>query len=89
MEVAVILSVLKEAFYIAFLVASPVLLVALVVGVLISVFQAATSISDSTLSFAPKVIAAGVVLMLTLPWGLGKLVGLMTRLLERIPQLVD
>lgn len=88
MEVAVVLSILKQAFYVAFQIGMPVMLVSLVVGVLVSIFQAATSISDSTLNFAPKVIAAGVVLLLTLPWAIGKLVGFMTGLFERIPSLL-
>ncbi len=88
MEAGAILAILKQAFYVAFQVGMPVMLVSLVVGVLISVFQAATSISDATLNFAPKVVAAGVVLLLTLPWIISKMVGFMTGLLERIPALV-
>lgn len=73
---------------VAFYVAAPILGVALVVGVIISVFQAATSISDSVLGFAPKVIVAGLALLFMGPWMLNKLVGLLTYLITNIPNLV-
>jgi flagellar biosynthetic protein FliR len=72
----------------AFLVAAPILGVALLVGIVISVFQAATSISDSVLGFAPKVIVAGLTLMFLGPWMMRKLVGLLTFLISNIPNLV-
>jgi flagellar biosynthetic protein FliQ len=58
------------------------------VGLFISVFQAATSISDSVLGFAPKVIVAGMALLFLGPWMMRKLVGLLTYLITNIPNLV-
>jgi len=52
----------------AFLVAAPALLLGLVVGVAISLFQAVTSIQDPTLSFIPKILAIMLVLLLAFPW---------------------
>jgi len=72
----------------AFWVAAPILGVALVVGVFISVFQAATSISDSVLGFAPKVIVSGLALLFMGPWMMNKLVELMTFLISNIPNLI-
>ncbi len=72
----------------AFMVAAPILGIALIVGVIISVFQAATSISDSVLGFAPKVIVAGLALLFLGPWMMSKLVGLLTYLFTNIPNLV-
>ncbi|MCP5105433.1 MAG: EscS/YscS/HrcS family type III secretion system export apparatus protein, partial [bacterium] len=69
-------------------VAAPILGIALVVGVIISVFQAATSISDSVLGFAPKVIVSGLALLFLGPWMMGKLVNLLTYLISNIPNLV-
>ncbi len=88
MDTAVILSIAKQAILIAFMVAAPILGVALVVGVIISVFQAATSISDSVLAFAPKVIVAGLAILFLGPWMMNKLVGLLTFLIVNIPNLV-
>lgn len=88
METAVILTIAKQGIYTAFLVAAPILGVALLVGLLISVFQAATSISDSVLGFAPKVIVAGLALLFLGPWMMEKLVGLLTYLISNIPNLV-
>ncbi len=88
LDVGVILSISKQSILTAFLVAAPILGVALVVGVIISIFQAATSISDSVLGFAPKVIVAGLALMFLGPWMMNKLVGLMIYLISNIPNLV-
>jgi len=57
----------RETFYTTLLVSAPVLVVSLVVGLLISIFQAATSIQEFTLTFVPKLIAVAIVLVLTLP----------------------
>lgn len=89
MDTALILSISRQAIMIAFMVAAPILGVALIVGVVISVFQAATSISDSVLAFAPKVIVAGLVLLFLGPWMMSKLVGLMTYLISNIPKLIQ
>ena len=88
MDTAVILTIAKQGIMTAFMVAAPILGVALLVGIIISVFQAATSISDSVLGFAPKVIVAGLALMFLGPWMMNKLVGLLTFLINNIPNLV-
>ena len=88
MDTATILSISRQAFMTAFLVAGPILGIALIVGVVISVFQAATSISDSVLSFAPKVLVSGLAVLFLGPWMLGKLVNLLTYLITNIPNLV-
>jgi flagellar biosynthesis protein FliQ len=84
----VILTIGKQAIVTSFLVAAPILGVALVVGVIISVFQAATSISDSVLAFAPKVIVAGLAILILGPWMMRKLVALLIFLFSNIPNLV-
>ncbi len=88
MDTSTILTIGKQGIYTAFLVAAPILGVALVVGVIISVFQAATSISDSVLGFAPKVLVAGLALLFMGPWIMEKLVELLTYLIKNIPVLV-
>lgn len=66
-------------------VAGPVLLVALVVGLLVSVFQAITQIQELTLAFIPKIIAVGLVIAFAGPWMLDVMVGWTRELLSSIP----
>lgn len=70
------------------LISAPVLLAVLLVGVLVSVFQAATQINEATLSFVPKMLAAVAVLTVAGPWMLSTLVEYIQRTLQSIPQIV-
>nr|WP_295085323.1 flagellar biosynthesis protein FliQ [uncultured Roseateles sp.] len=78
----------QQGLYILLLVSAPILLTVLLVGVLVSVFQAATQINEATLSFVPKVIAAVLVLAITGPWMVNTLVEYIQRTLQAIPQAV-
>ena len=60
----------RDLLYTALLLALPTLVVSLVVGLVISVLQAATSIQEQTLNFVPRILALGVVVLLTMPWTL-------------------
>lgn len=64
----VVVQIVREAFYNLFLIAGPILLLSLIVGLLISIFQAATSISEQTLTFVPKLIVVLLLVILLLPW---------------------
>jgi flagellar biosynthetic protein FliQ len=77
----------REAFYTALLVSAPVLVVSLVVGLLISVFQAATSIQEFTLTFVPKLVAVAAILVLTLPWMMDLMIGFTVNLFHHIPMM--
>ena len=68
--------------------AAPLLLVTLCIGLLVSLFQAATQINEATLSFIPKLVAAFLILLLAGPWMLQLLVDYIRRLFESIPQLI-
>lgn len=70
----------------AVMIAAPFLLAGLIVGVLVSIFQAITSIQEPTLSFVPKIIAVGAVVAIAGPWELNKLVGYAHEILLQIPQ---
>ena len=70
------------------LVAAPILIVVLLVGVVVSVFQAATQINEATLSFVPKVIAAVLTLAVAGPWMMTTLVEYIQRTLMTIPSVV-
>jgi flagellar biosynthetic protein FliQ len=63
-----VLMVVRDAFYYVLLIVGPLLLVSLVVGLIISIFQAATSISEQTLTFVPKLLAVFFVIVLLLPY---------------------
>jgi len=68
MPEAAIIDILRDAFLVALKLAAPLLLVSLGVGLLISLFQAATQIHEQTLTFVPKLLVVGLVLILLAPW---------------------
>ena len=78
----------QEGLYMLLMVAAPVLLTILAVGLIVSIIQAATQIHEATLSFVPKVIAAVAVLAVTGPWMLTTLVEYLQRTLQSIPSVV-
>jgi flagellar biosynthetic protein FliQ len=69
-------------------VAAPILLTALLVGFLISLFQAATQIQEQTLSFVPKMIAVAIALLITGNWVLSQMVSFTHRLFDMLPALL-
>ena len=75
----------QQGLLLLMMVSAPVLLVVLVVGLLVSIFQAATQINEATLSFVPKVVAAVAVLAFAGPWMLQTLVDYLQRTLQSIP----
>jgi flagellar biosynthetic protein FliQ len=75
----------QQGLSLLLMVSAPVLLVVLVVGLLVSVFQAATQINESTLSFVPKIVAAVVVLGIAGPWMVTTLVEYIRSTLLAIP----
>ena len=76
-----------QAMTLAMKVAGPLLLVALVVGLIVSIFQAVTQIQEQSLSLIPKIIGVAVVVVLLGPWMLGQLVAYTTALYTSIPTL--
>jgi flagellar biosynthesis protein FliQ len=75
----------QQGLMLMLLVSAPILIVVLVVGLLVSIFQAATQINESTLSFVPKVLAAVAVLGFAGPWMLQTLVEYLQRTIQSIP----
>jgi flagellar biosynthetic protein FliQ len=78
----------RVAIEVTLLVATPMLLAALVTGLVVSIFQAATQINEMTLSFVPKLIAMFLTLVLAGPWMLTILTDYMRRLFEGIPGMI-
>jgi flagellar biosynthetic protein FliQ len=85
MDPQLVLSMGQQGLTLLLMVSAPVLLVVLAVGLLVSVFQAATQINESTLSFVPKIVAAVVVLGLAGPWMVTTLVEYIRNTLLAIP----
>lgn len=85
-DVAIYLS--KTMLWYAVIISAPVILAALVVGLLVSVFQVVTQIQDATLSFVPKIIAVVVMLMIAGEWMLQTLVHFTKTLLTDIPGVI-
>ncbi len=83
-----VMTVAQRALEITLLLSAPLLLVALVIGLLVGVFQAATQINEMTLSFIPKLLGTSAVLLMAGPWMLKELVGYTRQLIESIPSLV-
>jgi flagellar biosynthetic protein FliQ len=88
MSPEIVVSLVRQALEILVLIAAPPLAVALAVGLLVSVFQAATQINEMTLSFIPKLLAVFAALVLAGPWMLSTMVEFTRALFEAIPQLV-
>jgi flagellar biosynthetic protein FliQ len=83
-----IMTIGNQAIKVALLLGAPMLLVALVIGLVISIFQAATQINEATLSFIPKLIAIFATMVIAGPWMLGQMVDYMRQLFGSIPTLV-
>jgi len=78
----------QQALLVAVQLTAPILLSSLVIGLVIAVFQAATQINEMTLTFVPKLIVIGVVLVVAGPWMLGVLVDYTRDLIRSIPGLI-
>jgi flagellar biosynthesis protein FliQ len=83
-----IIKLAKDTLQITLMVSGPLLLVSLVVGILVSIFQVVTSIQDMTLSFVPRVIAVFVTFLFVLPWMLNTLLSFTTQLYGHLGQFV-
>ncbi|MBP1655875.1 MAG: fliQ [Bacteroidetes bacterium] len=77
----------REAFYTMLLVSSPMLVLSLIIGLVIAVFQAATSIQEITLTFVPKIIIVAIVAVLTLPWMMEVMISFTLNVFSQIPGL--
>ncbi len=82
------LQILQSALQITFMVAAPLLLAALVVGLLIGLLQAATQVNEASVAFVGKIAALSAVVFAAGPWMLGRLVEYATDLIHRIPAIV-
>ena len=84
-----VLTMGREALQVTLMISAPLLLVALAVGLLVSIFQAATQINESTLSFIPKLVAVFLTLVLAGSWMLTQLTDYTRQLFTNLPSLIS
>jgi flagellar biosynthetic protein FliQ len=87
MDTAMVVDLARQALWMTMLISAPMLLVALVVGLIVGIFQAATSINEQTLSFIPKLLAIGLTASVFGGWMINTLVDYTKVLYGRIPGL--
>jgi flagellar biosynthetic protein FliQ len=83
-----VLSISQDALQTAIMVSAPLLLTALVVGLVVSILQAATQINEATLSFIPKLLAVFAATVIAGPWMITVMVDYIQRLFESIPHVI-
>lgn len=83
-----VLNIAQQAIQIALLLTAVILLPALAVGVLVSMFQAATQINEQTLSFIPKLVVTFLTLMVAGPWMLNMLVSFTRKMIDSVPMVL-
>jgi flagellar biosynthesis protein FliQ len=84
MNESVVVSIVKEALYTAMLVGGPILILSLLVGLLVSIFQATTQIQEQTLSFIPKLIVVALTLVVGGAWMLNELIQFTNKIMNMI-----
>jgi len=85
MTIELLNQISRQTFTTILLVGGPVLLVSLVIGLMISLFQAVTSLQEITMTFVPKIIAVFLTLLVALPWMVKVLVGFTVSIFNNIP----
>jgi flagellar biosynthetic protein FliQ len=85
----VVINLSMQAMQLAFKIAMPLLLVGLAVGLIVSIFQAVTQIQEQTLTFIPKIVAMGLVLVVAGPWMLSEVITYTQQLYSSIPTMID
>ncbi len=84
MEVDQAVDIVRESLKVMLLLSSPILGAALVIGLVVSIFQAVTQIQEPTLSFVPKIIGMGIITILVTPWGATILIEFSRRLFSGV-----
>ena len=83
-----VMTIGRTAMEVTLMVAAPMLLVALIIGLIVSIFQAATQINEATLSFIPKLVGIFVALIVAGPWMMAVLLDYMRGVFTGIPGLI-
>ncbi|MCC6966719.1 MAG: flagellar biosynthesis protein FliQ [Nitrospira sp.] len=88
MTIETVTEIGRQAIETTMLVSAPILGLSLIVGLMVSTFQAMTQINEATLTFVPKVLAIFAATLLFLPWMMGVLIAFMTHIITSIPTLI-
>lgn len=88
MTPGIVMEIGRQAIEATLMISAPMLIAALAVGLIISIFQAATQINEATLQFVPKLVAIFLVMILLGPWMLQYMVDYIQRLFGSIPQII-
>lgn len=89
MNESMVINVSQEAMRLTLLVVGPMLLVSMLVGLAVSVLQAATQITEQSLTFVPKILAVGLTLVYTGSWIMQKLVAFMVHMFQLMPSMAQ
>jgi len=89
MEQEVVIAMLQKVFILILELSAPVLIVSIVVGLMVSIFQTVTQIQEATLTFVPKIIAGVVTLIILMPWMMSLFISSVHELFDSIPSLLS
>ena len=89
MDSSLFLTVIQDILILTLQLSAPILVVAVAVGLIISIFQSVTQIQEQTLTFVPKIIACVLVLILTLPWMLNIFITRVNDMFSKIPLMLQ
>lgn len=84
MTIELIIDLISEVFYTVIIILIPILSVSLVIGIVISIFMAATSIQEMTLTFVPKIIITGIAIVVMLPFMADKMIAMTLKIFNMI-----
>lgn len=88
MDQQVVIDLVQSVFVLILELAAPILIISVVVGLIVSIFQTITQIQESTLTFVPKMIAGVVTIIILLPWMLHLFISSVNELFDKIPSLL-
>jgi flagellar biosynthesis protein FliQ len=88
MDQDTVVNLATQAMVLSLKIAGPILILGLIIGLLVSIFQAVTSIQEQSLSFIPKIVGVAVLIVVLGPWMLDQLVGYAQNLYMSIPSLI-
>ena len=89
MSPQLLLDIMQESFKVGLMLSLPIMLSALIVGVIVSVIQAITSVQEQTMVFVPKIVAVVVASIVFFSWMMGKVMAFTTDLIGGIPELLQ
>jgi flagellar biosynthetic protein FliQ len=88
MSLDLVINLLSQAFYIVLLILAPVLGASLIIGIVISIFQAATSLQEITLTFVPKIVITAVAIIITLPFMAHQMINITIKIFNMIATVI-